>query len=70
MGIRRQRFLITNPGLDPSYDEVYPVECLIALLEQIRVPLETTEPNLNLPAPVMTTVGQRFHALPRPWIVV
>jgi heptosyltransferase-2 len=70
MGIRRQRFLITNPGLDPSYDEVYPIECLIALLEQIRVPLETTEPNLNLPAPVVTSIAQRIRAHPRPWVVV
>jgi hypothetical protein len=29
MGIRPQRFLITNQGLDPSYDEVYPIECLV-----------------------------------------
>src|SRR5687768_104715 len=33
MGIRSQRHIITNPGLDASYDEVYPIECLMALLE-------------------------------------
>ena len=70
MGIRAQRFLITNPGLDPSYDEVYPIECLIAVLKQVGVPLETTEPNLNLPAPVVAAIGQRFQAHPRPWTVV
>jgi heptosyltransferase II len=70
MGIRTQRFVITNPGLDPSYDEVYPVECLIALLEQVGVPLPTTEPNLTLPAPVVASVGERFGTHPRPWIVV
>ena len=70
MGIRRQRFLITNAGLDPSYDEVYPVECLIALLEQLHIPLPTTEPNLTLPAPAVASIAQRFQAHPRPWIVV
>ena len=42
MGIRAQRHIITNPGLDPRFDEEYPIECLIALLEQTGVPLETT----------------------------
>ena len=70
MGIRRQRFLITNAGLDPSYDEVYPVECLIALLEQMRIPLPTTEPNLTLPTPAVASIAQRFQPHPRPWIVV
>ena len=70
MGIRTQRFVITNPGLDPSYDEVYPVECLIALLEQMHIPLPTTEPNLTLPASAVASIAQRFQPHPRPWIVV
>ena len=70
MGIRGQRYIITNPGLDPSYDEVYPIECLIALLEQVGVPLETTEPNLNLPPLVVDSIGARFRAHARPWVVV
>ena len=70
MGIRRQRLLITNPGLDPSYDEVYPIECLVAVLEQVGVALETTEPNLNLPADVVRAVGERFATQARPWTVV
>ena len=70
MGIRSQRHIITNPGLDASYDEVYPIECLMALLEQVGVPLETTEPNLNLPPLVLDSTGARFEAHGRPWIVV
>jgi len=70
MGIRPQRLLITNRGLDPSFDEQYPIECLIALLEQVGVPLETTEPNLTLPAAVVAAIGQRFQAHERPWTVV
>ena len=70
MGIRSQRVLITNRGLDPSYDEVYPIECLVAVLEQVGVPLETTEPNLNSPAPVVASVGERFQAHVRPWIAI
>ncbi|MEA2873584.1 MAG: hypothetical protein QOH67_3560, partial [Hyphomicrobiales bacterium] len=70
MGIRGQRHIITNPGLDASYDEVYPIECLVALLEQVGVPLETTEPNLNLPAAAMTSIDQRFAVHFRPWTVI
>ena len=70
MGIRGQRYIITNPGLDASYDEVYPIECLIALLEQVGVPLETTEPNLNLPAAAVTSIDQRFAVHLRPWTVI
>jgi heptosyltransferase-2 len=70
MGIRRQRHIITNPGLDPSYDEVYPIECLVALLEQVGVPLATTEPNLNLPPDIVGSVGERFAMHARPWTVI
>ena len=70
MGIRAQRHIITNPGLDASYDEVYPIECLIALFEQVGVPLETTEPNLNLPESVVGTIGERFASHARPWTVI
>ncbi len=70
MGIRGQRHVITNPGLDPRYDEEYPIECLIALLEQMGVPLETTEPNLSLPDSVVRSIGERFVAHARPWTVV
>jgi heptosyltransferase-2 len=70
MGIRAQRHIITNPGLDPSYDEVYPIECLIALLAQVGVPLETTEPNLTLPAEAVASIGNRFAVHFRPWAVI
>jgi len=70
MGIRAQRHIITNPGLAPRYDEEYPIECLIALLEQIGVPLETTEPNLSLPKNVVRTIGERFAKGAPPWTVV
>ena len=70
MGIRAQRHIITNPGLDPRFDEEYPIECLIALLEQTGVPLETTEPNLNLPMKVVSAIGARFATQARPWTVV
>ena len=70
MGIRVQRHIITNPGLDPSYDEEYPIECLIALLAQVGVPLETTEPNLNLPAEAVAKIDHRFAGHFRPWTVI
>jgi len=70
MGIRGQRRIITNPGLDASYDEVYPIECLIALLEQVGVSLETTEPNLKLPTGAVATIEQRFAVDFRPWTVI
>jgi len=70
MGIRRQRLLITNPGLPYSYDETYPIECLIALFEQLGVPLPTTEPNLTLPPGPVAAIGERFHAHARPWTVI
>ena len=70
MGIRAQRHIITNPGLDPRFDEEYPIECLIALLEQTGVPLETTEPNLNLPAEAVASIDHRFAVHFRPWTVI
>jgi heptosyltransferase II len=70
MGLGRQRLFITNPGVDQKYYHEYPIECLIALLEDIGVPLETTEPNLSLPAGVVDSIGERFSGHPRPWTVV
>src|SRR5947209_5414480 len=46
MGLDRQRLLITNQGIDAKYYHEYPIECLVALMKDMGVALESTEPNL------------------------
>jgi heptosyltransferase II len=70
MGLGRQRLLITNKGLAPAYAEEYPIECLTALLRDLQVPLETTEPNLRLTPEVLAAVGERFGKHARPWLTI
>jgi heptosyltransferase-2 len=70
LGLGAQRFFITNAGLDDSFHDAWPPERLVALMQQMRIPLTTTEPNLTLPAAPIAEIGKRFDGLPRPWTVL
>jgi heptosyltransferase-2 len=70
VGFARQRPFITNPGIDERHFHEMPTDWLRALLETMQVPLETTEPNLTLPAATLSALAQRFQGCPRPWMVV
>jgi heptosyltransferase II len=36
----------------------------------MKVPLSSTEPDLQVPAPILSAVGEKFAPLARPWIAV
>jgi len=70
VGFTKQRPFITNAGIDQSHFHAMPTDWLRALLADMRVPLETTEPNLTLPPAILVGVAERFANAARPWVVV
>ena len=70
VGLTRQRWYITNSGIPQSHWHDFPIDWLVTLLAQMRVPLPTLEPQLQLPHDVLGSVGARFAERKRPWIVV
>jgi heptosyltransferase II len=70
IGFTPQRWFITNKGLDQSHFHDFPIDWLIALMAEMRVPLPTTEPNLRIASDLLAAVGAKFSAYPRPWIVL
>jgi heptosyltransferase-2 len=70
IGLGRQRWFITNPGIDQRYFHDMPIEWLKALMQAMNVPCPTTEPGLHLKPELVAAVGERFRACPRPWIVL
>jgi heptosyltransferase-2 len=70
IGFTPQRWFITNKGLDQSHFHDFPIDWLIALMADMRVPLPTTEPNLRIAGDLLEAVGAKFSAYPRPWIVL
>jgi heptosyltransferase-2 len=70
LGLGLQSIFITNPGIDRSHFHDMPTGWLKALMAAKQVPFASTEPNLSLPASTVRAIGERYSALPRPWIVV
>jgi heptosyltransferase-2 len=70
LGLGRQRFFITNPGIDQSHFHDQPIDWLIALMAAMNVPLPTTEPDLPVPATTLAKVGASYASHLRPWIVL
>jgi heptosyltransferase II len=70
LGLGPQSLLITNPGIDHGHFHDHPLDWLCALMAAMKVPLPTTEPDLRVQDGVLTTVGQKFAASRRPWIVL
>jgi heptosyltransferase II len=70
IGFTPQRWFLTNKGLDQSHFHDFPIDWLVALMADMRVPLTTTEPNLRIPGDLLAAVGGKFSACPRPWIVL
>ncbi len=70
VGLTAQRHFITNPGIAQSHYHDFPIDWLIALLAEMKVPLPSTEPDLKIPPSVLATVGNKFAACPRPWTVL
>jgi heptosyltransferase-2 len=70
LGLGPQQWLITNRGIDRRHFHDMPIEWLKALMEAMQVPCPSTEPNLCLPPHVVAAIGGRYHAYPRPWLVL
>ncbi|MBV8837020.1 MAG: glycosyltransferase family 9 protein [Alphaproteobacteria bacterium] len=70
LGLGAQRLFITNKGIAPHHREAWPVEWLRELMREMNVPLDSVEPQLALPAPLLETVAARHAAQPRPWTIL
>ncbi len=65
-----QRWLITNSGIEEEHFRKLVQDWLRIFLESMNVPVPSTEPDLKLPPALLAEIGQRYAALPRPWIVL
>ena len=65
-----QRWLITNEGIEEHHFRSLLMDWLRVFLESMNVSVPSTEPDLKLPAALLTATGERCAALPRPWIVL
>ena len=70
LGLGPQNLFITNRGIGPEHFHDHPIDWLRALMVETNVPLPSTEPDLQLPTRVLTTVGEKFAPLARPWLVI
>jgi heptosyltransferase II len=72
VGIGPQRWFITNRGVDAAVhrDDPYPFEWLDALMMQMNLSVETSEPNLQLPTEPVEAIRGKFAARARPWVVL
>jgi heptosyltransferase II len=70
LGLGPQSAFITNDGIGQDHFHDHPIDWLRALMAAMNVPLSSTEPNLQVPAPVLNSVAEKFAQLARPWIAV
>ena len=70
VGLTAQRRFITNDGIPQSHFHNFPIEWLVKLMADMGVPFTTTEPALRLPDETLKTIGKKFAAWPRPWLVL
>ena len=70
LGLTAQRFFITNPGIDRSRYHDHPIDWLRALMAAMKVPLPSTEPDLQVAGGAIAAISDRFRTCARPWIVL
>lgn len=70
LGLGPQSAFITNDGVGQDHFHDHPIDWLRALMAAMKVPLVSTEPDLQLPTPVLSLIGERFAQFARPWIAV
>ena len=70
LGLGPQSAFITNDGIGQDHFHDHPIDWLRALMAAMKVPLSSTEPDLQMPAPVLSSVGEKFAQFARPWIAV
>ena len=70
LGLGPQSAFITNDGVGQDHFHDHPIDWLRALMASMKVPLVSTEPDLQLPTPMLRLVGEKFVQFARPWIPV
>jgi len=70
LGLGPQIAFITNDGIGQDHFHDHPIDWLRALMAEMNVRLPSTEPDLQMPAPVMRSVGEKFAQFARPWLVI
>jgi heptosyltransferase-2 len=70
LGLGPQSAFITNAGVGQDHFHDHPIDWLRALMAAMKVPLHSTEPDLQVPASVLNLVAEKFAPLARPWIVI
>jgi heptosyltransferase-2 len=70
LGLGPQSLFITNAGLDRRQFHNHPIEWLTALLAANHVPLNSTEPDLQLPDEAVAAAKSKFTSQPRPWLAL
>jgi heptosyltransferase II len=70
LGFGRQRWFITNQGIDRKFYHELPIEWLTALMAAMQIPFATSEPILRLAPALTAAIAERYAARPRPWIVL
>ena len=70
LGLGPQSVFISNPGIDRSHFHDHPIDWLHALMAAMKVPLQSTEPDLRLPEVTLAAVGEKFKSCARPWLAL
>ena len=59
LGLGPQSAFITNDGIGQEHFHDHPIDWLRALMAAMKVPLSSTEPNLQVPIALLGAVGER-----------
>ena len=70
LGLGPQRAFITNAGIGQEHFHDHPIDWLRALMAAMKVPLPSTEPDLQVSVSVLRAIAQKFTQRARPWLVV
>jgi heptosyltransferase II len=70
VGLTRQRWFITNKGIDQSHYHDHPIEWLRELLATMNIPLPADEPALAVSGETLRAIDRKFESYRRPWIVL
>jgi lipopolysaccharide heptosyltransferase II len=70
LGLGRQRWFITNAGIDQKLRHAWPIDWLSALMKAMNVPCGSTKPQLKLSPALVASIGRRYESCPRPWSVL
>ena len=65
-----QQWLLTSQGIEPHHFQSIAHDWLRVFVESNGVPISSMEPDLRLPPALLGTIGARYAATQRPWVVI